>query len=102
MTSQKDAGQPAISCKAVWQVFGPEAQKTLADVLGTTVDRPEVTETTAKGAAYLAGLHLGLQPKPEDYAKSWALEKQFSPNIKDDERKRKYVGWQKSVQSLLN
>ena len=76
--------------------------QTLADILGTTVDRPEVTETTAKGAAYLAGLHLGLQPKPSDYAKSWALEKQFSPNIKNDERERKYTGWQKSVQYLLN
>jgi glycerol kinase len=53
----------------------------LADVTGAPVDRPRVTETTALGAAYLAGLHTGVCPAPADFAKSWALERRFTPTM---------------------
>ena len=76
--------------------------QTLADILGAPVDRPEVTETTAKGAAYLAGLYMGTQPPLDDYAKGWALERQFAPQIDDATRDQKYAGWKKSVNSLIS
>ncbi|MGB1546227.1 MAG: glycerol kinase GlpK, partial [Candidatus Puniceispirillaceae bacterium] len=55
------------------------AMQALADQLGSPVDRPTITETTAAGAAYLAGLAAGLCPKPADFAQQWVLEKRFEP-----------------------
>jgi glycerol kinase len=50
----------------------------LADILGAPVDRPEVLETTALGAAWVAGMKAGVYPGFDDFAKSWALERTFS------------------------
>jgi glycerol kinase len=65
----------------------------LANILNSPVDRPKVMETTALGAAYLAGLQAGLYPPPEDFAKGWRLDKRFSPKMKEEERARRYAGW---------
>jgi glycerol kinase len=69
----------------------------LADILNAPVDRPKVMETTALGAAYLAGFQAGIYPQPEDFAKSWRVDKRFMPRMKEEERARKYSGWKDAV-----
>jgi glycerol kinase len=73
----------------------------LADILDAPVDRPPVLETTALGAAYLAGLKAGLLPKPSEFAKSWKRQERFTPKMKAAEREAKYLGWQEAVRKLL-
>lgn len=73
----------------------------LADMLDAPVDRPPVLETSALGAAYLAGLKIGLLPEPARFAKSWKKQKRFTPKMKPAERDRKYAGWQDAVRKLL-
>ncbi len=73
----------------------------LADLLGAPVDRPAVTETTALGAAYLAGLATGLCPAPEEFAKGWALERRFEPEMSEEDREAAYAGWRDAVRKLL-
>jgi glycerol kinase len=74
----------------------------LADILNAPVDRPVVLETTALGAAYLAGLHQGLFPPPERFAGSWKRDKRFTPSLAEDIRIRKYNGWQDAVRRTLS
>ncbi len=74
----------------------------LADILDAAVDRPQVLETTALGAAYLAGMHCGLYPAPAEFAKGWALDRRFSPAMPQDERERKYAGWKDAVRRTLS
>lgn len=73
-----------------------------ADILGTPVDRPVIAETTALGAAYLAGLAVGFWKNKEEISKSWNLEKKFTPAIKEDVRKTLYTGWKKAVKSTMS
>jgi glycerol kinase len=73
----------------------------LADILGAPVDRPVVLETTALGAAYLAGLQAGLLPKPEIFAKSWKRQKRFMPTMKNEIRANKLAGWREAMRKLL-
>ncbi len=74
----------------------------LADVLNAPVDRPHVLETTALGAAYLAGMQAGLYPDMEEFADQWALEKRFTPNMTDAQRTQKYDGWKDAVRRTLS
>ena len=69
----------------------------LADLTGLPVDRPKVTETTALGAAYLAGLGAGLFKNEKDIAARWALDRRFRPAMKKAERDRLYTGWKDAV-----
>jgi glycerol kinase len=69
-----------------------------ADILGVPVVRPAVTETTALGAAYLAGLAVGYWQSPEQIAAQWAAEKTFVPRMSAEERERRYHGWQRAVE----
>ncbi len=73
----------------------------LSDILDAPVDRPKVLETTAVGAAYLAGLQAGLLPPPQQFAKSWARDKRFTPSMPADVRAAKYDGWNAAVRKLL-
>jgi len=73
----------------------------LADILGAPVDRPVVLETTALGAAYLAGLQAGLLPKPEVFAKTWKRQKRFAPKMDSAARAQKCAGWKEAVRKLL-
>jgi glycerol kinase len=73
----------------------------LADILGAPVDRPMVLETTALGAAYLAGLQAGLLPKPEIFAKTWKRQKRFLPKMDTKTRALKRAGWAAAVKKLL-
>ncbi len=68
-----------------------------ADILGTPVQRPMVTETTALGAAYLAGLATGVWSSQEEIAAQWREDRTFSPRMSAQERDRLYAGWQKAV-----
>jgi glycerol kinase len=72
----------------------------LADILGTPVDRPKVMETTALGAAYLAGWRAGLYPEPGGFAKTWQLDKRFNPQMEQELRARKWAGWKDSVDRI--
>jgi len=73
----------------------------LADILGAPVDRPVVLETTALGAAYLAGLQAGLLPKPEIFAKTWKRQRRFTPKMDSKTRSQKRAGWAEAVKKLL-
>ena len=73
----------------------------LADLLDAPVDRPVIQETTALGAAYLAGLAAGVYPEPEKFAESWRLERRFKPGMDAATRERKLAGWQKAVKGVL-
>ncbi|MEH6567368.1 MAG: glycerol kinase GlpK [Halopseudomonas sp.] len=72
----------------------------LANILGVTVDRPEVTETTALGAAYLAGLQLGIFESLEHIARHWACERTFSPQMSEDKRNALYDGWLDAIRRV--
>ena len=74
----------------------------LADLTGLPVDRPVVTETTALGAAYLAGLQVGFFPEPAAFAARWALDRRFSPAMDEAERSARYAGWRDAVQRTLS
>lgn len=73
----------------------------LSDILNVPVDRPKVLETTALGAAYLAGLFVGICPAPEDMGNDWHREKRFIPDLEEEVRVRKYKGWQDAVSRTL-
>jgi glycerol kinase len=77
------------------------AMQFLSDILGAPVDRPVVTETTALGAAYLAGMHAGICPAPAEFAKSWALERRFEPAMDASVRAAKYERWGRAVQATM-
>ena len=74
----------------------------LADLLGAPVDRPVVLETTALGAAYLAGRAAGVCPDPEAFARSWALQRRFMPHMGEAERSRRVAGWRDAVRRTLS
>ena len=69
-----------------------------ADILGVPVDRPAVTETTALGAAYLAGLATGFWESQEEIAQQWQLERTFEPAMPADQRESLYARWQAAVE----
>jgi len=73
----------------------------LADILDVSVERPAVLETTALGAAWLAGSHIGLWPDINAMRESWTAEKQFSPKMNADEREKKMAGWRDCVKRTL-
>ena len=75
----------------------------LSDLIGAPVDRPTVLETTALGAAYLAGLQAGLCPAPGDSGAShWRLERRFLPAMAREEAATRYAGWNEAVRRTLS
>ena len=73
----------------------------LADLLNAPVDRPMIQETTALGAAYLAGLEAGVYPEPAKFADNWRLEHRFRPAMSEATRERKLAGWARAVKGVL-
>jgi glycerol kinase len=73
----------------------------LADLLDAPVDRPVIQETTALGAAYLAGLQAGVYPEPAKFADNWRLEHRFKPAMSAATRERKLKGWARAVKGVL-
>jgi len=73
----------------------------VADILASPVDRPVVMETTALGAAYLAGRAAGICPDLEGFAAQWQLDRRFEPRMDFETRERKYCGWRDAVKRTL-
>jgi glycerol kinase len=73
----------------------------LADILAVPVDRPKVMETTALGAAYLAGRAAGLCPDLDGFAAQWRLDRRFTPRMDEAVRAQKYGGWRDAVRRTL-
>ena len=71
--------------------------QTQADVIGAPVHRPECIETTAMGAAYLAGLSVGYWENKDAVRENWAVDQIFEPQIQEEERQQKTAGWKKAV-----
>ncbi|EPX75936.1 glycerol kinase GlpK [Salipiger mucosus] len=78
------------------------AMQFLADIIGAPVDRPEVVETTAMGAAWLAGYRAGLYPDRAGFAEGWALERRFEPGMGESDREEKYAAWKRAVSATLS
>ena len=100
---QKDSG---IHLKMI-KVDGGAVQNNLlmqfqTDILGIPLVRPEVTETTALGAAYLAGLATGFWNNKEEISRKWKADKKFLPGIDNETKEKLYSGWKKAVQRALN
>lgn len=70
-----------------------------SDILDVRVDRPVINETTALGAAYLAGLAIGYWEDKEEIAKQWQVDRTFTPNLSAEKRDELYKGWQKAVEA---
>ncbi len=96
-----DAGNAVLRVDGGMTASEP-AMQFLADILGTPVDRPENTETTAQGAAWLAGWRAGLCPGPEEYAKTWRLDRRFTPAMDQAARAARYAAWRRAVRAVLS
>lgn len=77
------------------------AMQFLSDIIGAPVDRSAVLETTAMGAAWLAGMRAGIYPGRVEFAKNWSLERRFEPCMPDKERDVSYAAWTRAVQATL-
>lgn len=77
------------------------AMQFLADIIDGPVDRPQILETTALGVAWLAGMQVGAMPEREEFAKLWALEREFVPLMDQKTRARKYGAWKRAVECTL-
>ena len=73
----------------------------LADILDAPVERPVVQETTALGAAWLAGHKAGVWPDAEGFARLWKLDRAFAPAMAETERARRYAGWRRAVDAVI-
>ncbi|MCX7560477.1 glycerol kinase GlpK [Sulfitobacter sp. F26204] len=78
------------------------AMQFLSDIIAAPVDRPENQETTALGVAWLAGMHAGVYPDQAEFAATWACDKQFVPQMNEDDRQAKYAAWGRAVQATLS
>lgn len=72
-----------------------------SDIVGVKVRRPEIVETTALGAAYLAGLGVNLFTSKEDIKKAWKINREFNPEIESGEQQKMYKGWKKAVKRAM-
>ncbi|WP_348657070.1 glycerol kinase GlpK [uncultured Sulfitobacter sp.] len=77
------------------------AMQFLSDVIGASVDRPDVLETTALGAAWLAGQRAGIYPDMEGFAREWALDRRFEMEMDAATRDEKYGAWKRAVNATL-
>jgi glycerol kinase len=99
---QQDASVPLCMLKA----DGGAARNNLllqfqADVLRMPVERPVVFETTALGAAYLAGLAVGFWESEDEVGRKWRLDRRFDPQMPEAQRQELYSGWKKAVECSL-
>ena len=77
------------------------AMQFLADILDAGVDRPKTLETTAVGAAWLAGSAIGYYPPFDEFSRLWKSESHFAPIMQEDERERKYSAWKSAVEATI-
>ena len=99
---QKDSG---ISLKSLKVDGGASANDFLmqfqADILSEKVLRPECIETTALGAAYLAGIAVGFWKDTKEVRENWALSRTFDPAMQEEKRKEKVKGWKRAVRCAV-
>jgi len=98
-----DSGVPLVALK----VDGGMTRNDLlmqfqADILGVPVIRPTVTETTALGAAYAAGLAVGFWKDPREVQANWKIDRQFEPAMPTDRRESLYANWKRAIERSLN
>ncbi|MEM9499454.1 MAG: FGGY-family carbohydrate kinase, partial [Pseudomonadota bacterium] len=74
----------------------------LADIIGAPVDRPRILETTAMGAAWLAGMQAGICPDQAGFARDWALERRFEPAMESRTRDTRYQAWKRAVAATIS
>ncbi|MGL4987932.1 MAG: FGGY-family carbohydrate kinase, partial [Cetobacterium sp.] len=100
---QEDSG---IELKALKVDGGASANNFLmqfqSDIIGKEVHRPSTIETTALGAAYLAGLAVGFWNDKNEIKQNWCLEKTFTPAMVEEEKELKYRKWNKAVERSLS
>ncbi len=78
------------------------AMQFLADILAVGVDRPKTLETTAVGAAWLAGSAVGYYPPLDEFSRLWKSESHFAPIMQEEERERKYSAWKSAVEATIS
>jgi glycerol kinase len=104
MVADERSGHKSADLKALRVDGGASANNFLmqfqADILGIPVERPRVAETTALGAAYLAGLAVGYWSSMDEVATAWELDRRFEPVMSSDERETLYDGWKRAVQRV--
>ena len=96
------AAPPAVLRVDGGMVGNDWAMQFLADILGIPVERPQISETTAFGAACLAGMQAGIYPGPEGLAKRWRCAARFDPRMDPAERERRYAGWRDAIWRTLS
>jgi glycerol kinase len=101
------ADWPGTGANTVLRVDGGMAasdvtMQFVADILAAPVDRPVVMETTALGAAYLAGYAAGLCPDLPGFAAMWRCERRFEPGMDVATRERKWAGWREAIARTLS
>lgn len=100
---EKDSGVPLKALKVDGgMVYNELLMQFQADILNVPVIRPKVTETTALGAAYAAGLAIGFWESLEGLRDNWQVEKQWQPRMDDNTRTKLYQGWLKAVERTFN
>jgi glycerol kinase len=100
---QKDAGMPLSSLKVDGGASVNDAlMQFQADILGADVCRPVVSETTALGAAYLAGLAVGFWQDTAEISRQWALDRRFRPGLAAESRQALCRRWQEAVRRSLD
>jgi len=77
------------------------AMQFLSDIIGASVDRPKVRETTALGVAWLAGQRAGIYPDMDGFSKAWALDCTFDPSMSEEMRETRYAAWQRAVAATM-
>ena len=75
--------------------------QTLSDIIGAPVDRPVMQETTALGAAWLAGMRAGVYPDATGFAETWKLDRRFEPAVDETDREERYARWKRAVQAVM-
>jgi len=96
---QADAGAPLKDLRVDGGMTANNALLQMqADILGIPVHRPAITETTALGAAYLAGLVVGVWKDTEEIAAHWRVDRTFEPQMSEDRREALYAGWKRAVE----
>jgi glycerol kinase len=95
------AGKPTVLRVDGGMTASDACMQFLADILAAPVDRPVVMETTALGAAYLAGRAAGLCPDLDGFSGQWRLDRRFEPRMSAERREAKYAGWKDAIRRTL-
>ena len=99
----RDGGDPVITLRIDGgMVVNNWVAQSLADIIGVPVDRPTVTETTALGAAFLAGLRVGVFSSLDEITELWHCDRRFSPTMSTEKRSSLYAGWLDAVRRVAS